>query len=240
MQIKTASITWLETGEPYSSQFDDIYFSRHDGLQESQYVFIQQNHLPQRWDKPQNLTIGELGFGSGLNFLASIDCWLAHATQDSEVTYVSFEQFPFSYTDYQQMGHLLKNRWPQLLPIFTELEALYPLRQNYQELYLCNHRVHLKLFFQDALSCLQNEPSPSRIPKIDAWYLDGFDPRKNTELWNSELYHQIARYSQSATTFSTFTAAGHVRRGLMEVGFEVCKQKGFGRKREMLNGSMPD
>jgi len=231
MHKNYAQIRWLESGEPYSELFDDIYFSHSNGLEESEYVFIQQNQLPQRWLKREKFSIAELGFGSGLNFLATINCWHLNSLSNSCLNYFSFEKYPFSRNDYQQMAKLIDNHWPHLSKYHQLLAQLYPLQRPIQNIYLMDGKIKLTLFYDDACTAMENLDT-----LIDAWYLDGFDPKKNSQLWNQSIYQQIVKHSNQQASFSTYTAAGHVRRGLKEAGFAVKKAKGIGQKREMLTG----
>ncbi|OZB06217.1 MAG: hypothetical protein B7X54_02945, partial [Idiomarina sp. 34-48-12] len=100
-----------------------------------------------------------------------------------------------------------------------------------------NNRVVVDLWFGDI-----HEQLPDWLPNaenaIDAWFLDGFAPDKNPQMWQTNVYHAMARSCRNLGTFATFTAAGAVRRGLQDAGFEVSKAKGFGRKREMLRGTI--
>jgi len=236
MQIKTAPLKWLESGEPYSLQFEDIYFSNQGGLEESEYVFVQQNQLPQRWLDGSSFTIAELGFGSGLNFLATLKCWQSDQSNHCPIHYVSFEKHPFSKQDFETMGKLIESRWPKLLNEYQLLSKLYPITDSPQQLQLFDGKVCLTLIFDDALNQLSSTNCKYLLDMVDAWYLDGFAPQQNTTLWNDNIYQQIRRYSHKNTTFSTYTAAGHIRRGLLAAGFTVEKFKGFGVKREMLKG----
>jgi len=236
MNVKNASIKWLDTGEPYSTQFEDIYFSMDNGLEESEYVFLKHNQLPQRWAENKSFNIAELGFGSGLNFLATLNYWHRHQPRNSQLNYFSFEKYPFSQADFIKMKNLIKSRWPQLLIGYQTLESLYPIKTSIQHLQFFGGSMNLTIYFMDAFSTLSDKHLIQGSKNIDAWYLDGFDPCKNEQLWNQSVYQQIQFHSRANSTFSTYTAAGHVRRGLMQAGFKVSKVKGFGKKREMLTG----
>ena len=239
MQIKNAAIKWLESGEPYSLQFEDIYFSNQGGLEESEYVFVSQNQLAQRCLNTDSFTIAELGFGSGLNFLATLKTWQNIADNHCHLNYISFEQYPFSAADFNQMGKLIENRWPELSIYYQELLSQYSTQHSPLQLRLCAAKVSLTLIFDEAFKQLKNSDCKKLLPAVDAWYLDGFSPPLNTSLWNENIYQQLVSYSRPGTTFSTYTAAGHVRRGLIAAGFTVEKYKGFGEKRDMLKGVLP-
>lgn len=225
--IKPASLIWQE-GFPCSSEFGDIYFSRAGGAEETCHVFLQHNGLPERWLGRSRFVIAETGFGTGLNFLVTTARWLETATPDATLFYLSVEKHPLTKQDLQQALAL----WPELSAISRELLEYYPeLVAGYHRLSLCGGRVVLQLMFGEAeaqFSQLQAE--------VDAWYLDGFAPDKNPAMWSSRLFGEVARLSRPGSTFATYTAAGAVRRGLVEVGFTVSKMAGFAGKREMLRG----
>ncbi|GAA0858426.1 bifunctional tRNA (5-methylaminomethyl-2-thiouridine)(34)-methyltransferase MnmD/FAD-dependent 5-carboxymethylaminomethyl-2-thiouridine(34) oxidoreductase MnmC [Aliiglaciecola litoralis] len=238
MTIKPANINYNEQGTPVAVDFDDVYFSNHNGLAETQYVFLQQNHLPQRWTshKQHVFTIGETGFGTGLNFLATWQQFSAQPSCQARLHFISTEKFPLTRDDLERA----LAAWPSLA------EFAHPLVESYPDVLAGGHRlvfeqgrVILDLHMGEATAVfaeLHNQPNGL----IDAWYLDGFAPSKNPHMWTAQLFHQLARLSKPNATFATFTAAGAVKRGLKEAGFNVRKVKGFGRKREMLAGEIAD
>ncbi|MBO1928082.1 bifunctional tRNA (5-methylaminomethyl-2-thiouridine)(34)-methyltransferase MnmD/FAD-dependent 5-carboxymethylaminomethyl-2-thiouridine(34) oxidoreductase MnmC [Thiomicrorhabdus sp. 6S2-11] len=237
--LQPAQLHWQEE-VPFASEFEDSYFSQQDGLNETRYNFLQHNQLAERFaelavENKSVFRIAESGFGSGLNFLAALQLWQERwgdKTPNAELHFVSFEKFPLRFADLQrvhqsfaevsQQAELLQQIYPPLLP-------------GWHDLYLPGLKVRLSLWLGDIQDgfkeCDQNA-------KVDAWFLDGFAPSKNPQMWQPALFQNMARLSHQDTTFATFTAAGIVRRGLKEVGFEVKKDKGFGRKREMCFGKM--
>lgn len=239
--MMNADIQWKH-GQPFSTEFDDIYFSREGGLAETEYVFMQQNGLPERWKNRKKFVIAETGFGTGLNFLTTVLHWLkstdANTCDNACLHYISFEKFPLRKADLVQALAC----WPELESVSGPLIENYPPAvKGFHRISLFDHRVVLMLIFDDAAASL-----PQLHANVDAWYLDGFAPGKNEDMWSDDIFKHIARTGTSlsatstnektGTTFSTFTAAGNVRRGLQEVGFDVDKVKGFGSKREMLRG----
>jgi len=227
--IQPAKIDWQSSG-PYSTSHDDVYFNTEDGLAETDYVFLQGNRLPERWQGCQQFTIAETGFGTGLNFLATAKAWLAHAPASARLRFISVEKFPLTHAD---LARALA-QWPQLAEPANELIDHYPpLTHGNHQIDLFDGRIKLTLMLGDAIEMYGDLET-----SIDAWFLDGFAPGKNPEMWNEQLFHQIARLSQPGTTFATFTAAGIVRRGLEAVGFETQRPPGFGRKRNMLSGTL--
>lgn len=234
MLIEAAQLTWRE-GLPYSSVFDDIYFSVENGLAETQYVFLQGNQLAERFaqlSSQQSFTIAETGFGTGLNFLATCQLWQQSQTADNTwLHFVSVEKHPLNHADLSRALAL----WPELAEYAEQLLAQYPpLTAGWHRLFFAKYRVSLTLIFGEA-----NELLADLVSKVDAWFLDGFAPDKNPSLWQLDLLKVVAQLSQQGTTLATFSAASAVRHSLQALGFEVKKQKGFGRKREMITASMP-
>lgn len=227
--MQFANINWINN-KPYSIDFEDIYFSTEDGLQETEYVFITHNQLKQRFAQLNNnhFTIIETGFGTGLNFLAVCTHWLALSPPHAKLHYVSIEKYPLKLADLQRAMQLL----PQFSVISSELISQYAeLKSGPNQFDLAASRIQLDLWIGDVTTQLVQIHATA-----DAWLLDGFAPAKNAEMWSGEVLGHMARLSRINTTFATFTSAGAVRRGLQAVGFDVKKQAGFGKKREMLNG----
>lgn len=248
-----AKLVWDANNQPQSQQFDDIYFSRVSGLEESRYVFLQQNQLWSRWENMENnshFLIVETGFGTGLNFLATWQLWNEFTRQSKSNVHLHFysvEKFPLTRTDLEQALSL----WPELAKLADQLLCAYPLSDISGIHKLAFGNITLNLFIGDVVAGLKLLlPDDIAGPKVkqlqlsagikrplaDAWYLDGFAPAKNPEMWRPELFQYMSRLSKTGTSFSTFTSAGEVKRGLQTAGFACKKIKGFGTKREMLIG----
>lgn len=227
--MQFANINWINN-KLYSIDFNDIYFSTEDGLQETEYVFIEHNQLKQRFAQPNlnHFTIIETGFGTGLNFLAICAHWLALSSPHAKLHYISIEKYPLKLADLQRAMQLL----PQFHLFSSELISQYAeLESGLNQFNLAASRIQLDLRVGDVAAQL------AQIDEMaDTWILDGFAPAKNADMWSGEVFGYMARLSRINTTFATFTSAGVVRRGLQAVGFDVKKQAGFGKKREMLNG----
>jgi tRNA 5-methylaminomethyl-2-thiouridine biosynthesis bifunctional protein len=229
--LKGANLNW-EAGEPHAQAFDDIYFSRGSGLEESRYVFLTHNQLPQRWLGRDRFTIAETGFGTGLNFLLTWQLWQQQRQPGQQLHFISVEGFPLTREDLAKAHQI----WPELQPYSQQLLACYPkLVRGVHRVEFAETGITLTLLFGDA-----NEMLSELQAEVDAWYLDGFDPAKNPEMWNEQLYRQLARLSAPGGTFATFTAAGHVRRGLQGAGFTISKAQGYGKKREMIHGVLAE
>ena len=226
--IETAELEWRD-GAPVACRYGDIYFSAADGLAETQSVFIKGNDLELRWQqRPERFLIAETGFGSGLNFLVACDIWLQQSHPGQCLQYTAVEKYPLSKSDLRQAISL----FPGMVELLESFLSLYPPSvHGFHRLNLFNNRVQLTLAYMDveewlASICLQ----------ADAWFLDGFAPSTNPEMWAADNLQLIANNTAPGGSFATFTAAGSVRRGLEKAGFRVEKIAGFGQKRERLQG----
>ncbi len=239
--VSNANLQWNEAGTPVSGQFDDVYFSNVNGLEESRYVFLQQNHLPHRWQNydRRRFVIAETGFGTGLNFLAAWQWFEQFRAQCpeaklQELHFISFEKFPLSIEDLKKSHQA----WPELAEYAAKLQKQYPVATpECHRIVLAEGAVTLDLWLGDIKTCLPLVPTHEQ-GIVDAWFLDGFAPGKNPEMWNQALFNGMAQLAKHHCSCATFTAAGFVRRGLIEAGFEMKKVKGFGTKREMLTGQL--
>ncbi|WP_185423355.1 bifunctional tRNA (5-methylaminomethyl-2-thiouridine)(34)-methyltransferase MnmD/FAD-dependent 5-carboxymethylaminomethyl-2-thiouridine(34) oxidoreductase MnmC [Aeromonas hydrophila] len=232
-----ARLDWNEAGTPVSSEFGDVYFSNDNGLSETRYVFLQQNRLPARFSHHDSdiFVIGETGFGTGLNFLATMAAFLEQAPQSgngARLHFISFEKYPLTREDLRKA----LAAWPELATFSQPLIAQWPLPvAGCHRLLFAGGRIRLDLWFGDIKEMLPQVPHPAD-GLVDAWYLDGFSPAKNPEMWTQELFDGLARLARPHATIATFTCAGFVRRGLIAAGFAMQKVKGHGSKREMLAG----
>ncbi|PTQ89571.1 bifunctional tRNA (5-methylaminomethyl-2-thiouridine)(34)-methyltransferase MnmD/FAD-dependent 5-carboxymethylaminomethyl-2-thiouridine(34) oxidoreductase MnmC [Agitococcus lubricus] len=228
MVIEPADICW-RNGLPFSQRFNDIYFSLDNGLAETEYVFLEGNQLAERFaslSAGDNFTIAETGFGTGLNILAAWRLWEKTAPKTAWLHIISVEKHPLTHEDLSRALAL----WPELAAYAQTLLAQYPpLTAGWHRLVFDEARISLTLILGDA-----NELLPEAEAQVDAWFLDGFAPDRNPELWQLSLLTHVARLSKAQATLATFSAAGAVRRHLEALGFAVYKQKGFGRKREMI------
>ena len=213
---QSPDLTWQ--GEvPVATRFDDPYFSLGDGLSETRHVFLDGNRLSERLC--DGFQIAELGFGTGLNALAALEAWRASG-RGGLVRFTSFELYPMSAAD-----------MARALAVYPELEALAaPMLAAFAA---GETRVDLEGFVLEIVLGDARETVPRWDGRADAWFLDGFSPAKNPELWGAELLKEVARHTAPGGTAATYSAAGHVRRGLEAAGFEVERRPGFGRKRHM-------
>lgn len=233
-QIKQAELDWGDDGLPRSRTFGDVYFSAHDPLAETDYVFLQGNQLASRFENiTDSFVIMETGFGSGLNFLSAWALWDSCVPAESKAMlhFISCEKFPLHKDDLERIhGH-----FTSLSHYASELQKFYPSAiAGVHHLVFAHGRVRLTLFYGDVADL------PAALPMkscVDAWFLDGFAPRKNPLMWTDMLYAWMASVSKDGASLATFSAAGAVRRGLKAVGFNAEKAKGYGYKADMTVAS---
>jgi tRNA 5-methylaminomethyl-2-thiouridine biosynthesis bifunctional protein len=230
---------WLDDGTPFSTAFQDVYYSRADGRAESEYVFLQHNALEQRWraldDSPRTpFVIGETGFGTGLNFVLAWRLWLRAAPPNARLLFRSLEAHPLAPDDIRRA--LLC--WPELRREAELLTAhLPPSLPGMHTLHFESGRITLQLYIGDVEEALDQfrDDCGDAQSGVDAWFLDGFSPARNPAMWNAAVMRRIAALSKTGATAATFTVAAAVRQALIEAGFTISKQPGFGRKRDMLS-----
>ena len=235
--IQHAKIHFNQENTPVSDKFDDVYFSNQDGLAETHYVFLEGNQLWEHWVNYQeaHFVIAETGFGTGLNFFAATMLFREFRQKypDSPLKhlyFISFEKYPLPL-DVLQQAHLA---YPQFSHLAQHLQQhwLNPIQGCYRFHF---DETTLDLWFGDVAENLP-QLGDYMNSKIDAWFLDGFAPSKNPDMWNEQLYQQMFRFTKLQGSFATFTAASAVRKGLENAGFNIKKRKGFGKKRECLSG----
>ena len=223
MADQTAKLDWRD-GVPIATAFDDPYYSLDNGLAETRHVFLDGNDLPARFGGA--FQIGELGFGTGLNLLVTWDAWIA-AGRPGQLHFTSFEAFPMATPD---MAAALAH-FPELGELATIL--LTEWQPGTGPVALTNGPV-LHVIIGDA-----RQTVPGWNGHADAWFLDGFSPAKNPELWDPALLQAVADHTKPGGTAATYSAAGHVRRALSDAGFTVTRSPGYGRKRHMTTARKP-
>ncbi len=206
---------------PVSTRFDDPYYSLENGLAETTHVFLTGNRLPERFR--EGFRIAELGFGTGLNLLAALRLWRQNGTP-GVLHFTTFEAYPLT-PDQMIRAHA---GFPEIADLAAELAPFWgPSRFDMPDL-------RFEMITGDAREAL-----PRWCGTADAWFLDGFSPAKNPELWSPWLMGEVSRHMATGGTAATYTAAGHVRRALQDAGLEVTRIKGYGRKRHMTIASRP-
>lgn len=239
--ILHADLDWITQDGveiPVSKQFGDVYFSKANGLAETRHVFLQGNELAERLAQLQShqyFCVGETGFGTGLNILALWQLWQqCRPNNHSRLHVISVEKFPLSRDDLQRA---LK-AWPELAHLASQLIDQYPpALPGCHRLVFAGERFSIDLWLGDAADCL---PEIQSSHPVDAWFMDGFAPKCNPELWQDNILKHLIRLSGPGTTFASFSVAGVVKQGLRQFGIKVTRPAGFGRKREMLKAWWPE
>lgn len=226
-----ADVTF-EHDHPVSEHYGDVYFSRDGGVAESSYTYIEGNQLAERFAALPSraiFTVAEIGFGSGLNFLLTQQCFLDHAPADALLCYAAVERHPLRMEDMQRILHpLVHDGEHSIAGVDALLCALPPAMAGLHRVPLRSGRISLTLAYGSADTWLD-----THMFQAHAWFMDGFSPAKNPDLWTEELCQKIASHSLPGATLATFSSAGHVRRALQSAGFDVQKRAGYGHKREM-------
>lgn len=226
------NIYFDENNIPISNIFNDSYYSKSDGLLEAQTVFLAACGLPNNWHDNSNYVIAELGFGTALNFLATMKMWTENKPENSHLHFVSFEQFPLD----AEIAKTAHENWPEILEYSEKLIKLWPAPiLGIQRIEFKDMNISLTLVVGDA-----NETMKSMDFKADCWFLDGFAPSRNPELWSKKIFYNIKRLSKPQVRIGTYTVAGLVRNNLADTGFEFEKKEGFANKRERLEAWLPE
>ena len=215
---------------PYSEEFGDFYYSRADGRAECRHVFLGGNGLPERFIDREQFIIGELGFGTGLNFIETWSAWADTAPEAAQLDFHSFELRPLRR---DQMQRAL-SAWPDLEGKTGKLLAAWPEQPGDDfSITFQNERRLLTLHVHTGLAL--DRLGAARF-SADAWFLDGFSPARNPEMWSAELMAMVAAHTAEGGSFATYSAAGWVRRNLQAAGFAVEKRPGHVGKRDMSVG----
>ena len=229
--VARPALVWTDEG-PRSTRFDDVYFSASDGLAEARAVFLAGCDLPAAWRGRRRFVVGELGFGTGLNVLALLQLWRETREPGAQLHVFSVEAFPL---DREEAARALA-AWPQLQPLASVLLDAWPdPRPGFHRLDLPGLDARLDLWIGEAAEGLAAWSGAA-----DAWFLDGFAPARNPDMWRGEVLDLVANRSRPGARLATFTVAGAVRRALASAGFAVERRPGFGRKRERLEARFPD
>jgi len=216
----------FKDGVPYSAAYGDIYHSADGGAGQARHVFLQGCGLPGAWVNRASFVILETGFGTGLNFLTTWAAWRNDPARCAQLHFLSVEKHPFQAADLAR----LHAQWPEFAPLSGELLANWPaLTPGFHRIALDGGRVQLTLMLGDVLDCL-----PQVQAGVDAFYLDGFAPGSNADMWQPRLFEELARLARSHSMAATYTVAVSVREDLGRAGFECEKRAGFGRKRHCL------
>ena len=226
--IEPATLAFNPDGLPVSPTYGDVYHAAAGAHAQARHVFLAGNDLPARWAVRDRFAIVETGFGLGVNFMATWLAWRGDEARCGTLHFVSFEKHPFAAADLAQ-AHVA---WPEFAPLSRVLCAAWPpLMAGTHRLLFEGGRIELTLHFGDACTCL-----PEIDERADAFYLDGFSPAKNPDLWSPALCRSLARAARRRATLATWSVAGSVRRALAGAGFALERRPGFAGKRQMLVG----
>lgn len=224
---KGGRLEWHEGDMPYSTQFGDHFYCRNDGRLECGHVFLTGNGLPQRWEAGGDFRIGELGFGTGLNFCETWRQWKQVRQPGATLHFTSFELYPMHGT---QIDRALSH-WPEIDVERQALVGAWPSNLTGTVEIAADPQTRLTIVTGPALDGVT-----AAQPLFDAWFLDGFAPSRNPDMWSTELMQAIHQRTVPGGSFATYAAAGFVRRNLQAAGFTVERRPGFAGKREMLCG----
>ncbi|WP_290775096.1 tRNA (5-methylaminomethyl-2-thiouridine)(34)-methyltransferase MnmD [Hoeflea sp.] len=228
------ALSWHEGDMPYSEEFGDFYYSRADGRAECRHVFLGANRLPERFAGRPHFVIAELGFGTGLNFIETWSAWEAAAPQGARLDFHSFE---LRLLDRENIERALST-WPDLSIKARKLTETWPDQPDGDVLIdFAREDKTMSLHIHCGLAL---EQLSAATFVADAWFLDGFSPARNPDMWSAELMRAVAEHTVEGGTFATYSAAGWVRRNLQAAGFRVEKRPGHSGKRDMSAGVLID
>lgn len=222
-----APLTWHDGDMPFSTAFGDHFYCQTDGRLECGHVFLAGNGLPERWQEAEAFTVGELGFGTGLNACETWRQWKEHRRPGARLHFVSFELLPMQADEIDRA----LSRWPEIDAERKILVARWPANPSGLVQIDLDEQTQLTVVCGDAL---ENLLASSQT--FDAWFLDGFAPSRNSAMWSAELMQRVHDTTKLGGSFATYAAAGFVRRNLIAAGFDVMRRPGFAGKREMLCG----
>ena len=208
----------------YSKFYNDIYFDKLNGPKETEHVYLNTNNLTKKFKNKQKFVIAEIGFGTGLNFILTWKLWKENRKTNGSLTYISFENAPLSKKDIERVYKKFK----KLDGYSSFLLKNIPARcKSTHRIFIKADNINLILIYDDITSLINFNF------KADTWFLDGFSPKKNPLVWTDKLFKQLYNFTNLDGSLSTFSVAGHIRRGLLKAGFKVSKVSGYGNKKEI-------
>ena len=228
--MKFANVVFSENSI-ISKDFDDTYFSKNGAIEEKQYVFLTQNRIPQIWQNREKIVIGENGFGLGINFLLTYKAFVNDTQSAKKLLYYTFDLYPLKFEDLKKVYENLSELKPFAYKL---LEKYANLKDGVNRFVFEDGNITLILIIDEALNSLK------KFEKIDIWFLDGFAPSKNMDIYRDEVFDEIRNRSNKEAIFSTYSCAGVIKSGMQKAGFETSKTKGFGEKKHMLQGKFKE
>ena len=231
--MEEAELDWI-SGDPFSKTYQDFYFSKNKAISECNFIYLEGNQLLKRWSNLERdyvFNIGELGFGTGINFLVTLQKWKGIKTPTNWLNYFSIEKNPIPFEDLLKVYKKYKDVYKISIPLIDK----FPINcRGFHRIDFPKERASLTLAYGEVNECLKN--IKVKDLSFDAWFLDGFSPQKNPEIWNDEVFNLIADLSCEGSSFSTFSSAKIVKDNLKKNNFSFSKPKGFSNKRHMLKG----
>ena len=204
----------------FNETIGEHYHSKHGAVQESKHVFIEAG-LKYVARHQSSINILEVGFGTGLNFLFTLDHCI---NEQLQLNYTGIEAFPLSLEELQSTGY--QRYVPD--PVWNGLENNYALALNgavhitpEQQLYIAH-------------TTLANFTS---APLFDLIYFDAFSVQHQPEMWSDEIIAHVAAFLKAGGVFVTYAITGRLKRALKAVGFTIEKLPGAPGKREMLRAT---
>ncbi len=222
--IVPAEVDFNVADAPRSPLFDDHHHAPFGAFEQAAHVFIAGNGLPARWQDRATFTVLETGFGQGDNFLATWAAWRADPHRPARLRFLSVEKHPLREADLRRA--LASSSEPGLAACLCA--AWPPLTPDLHRLAFDDDRVELLLAFGDATERLRE-----LVASVDAFYLDGFAPARNPQMWGPGIFKALSRLAAPGATAATWSAARAVRAGLQLAGFDWRAAPGTGGKRDI-------
>lgn len=219
------------TSSLFSERYSDPYYSDSGGLEEKRHIFVEGNKLPARFENSGDFVIAELGFGTGLSFLATLLAWENRANKRNTLTYLGIEHAPLDgkiLAEIHSKWHSLSDVSPPFIEWYRNSESA--IRK------LKNEHCSLELYVFDVIPGLEEIQKNGYL--VDAWFFDGFTPSKNQEMWTEEVFRRCKNLSKPSATFSTYSTARIVKDNLSNAGIQWKIVQGYGRKRNALTGTV--
>jgi tRNA 5-methylaminomethyl-2-thiouridine biosynthesis bifunctional protein len=228
--VAAGTLAFDEDGTPRSPHYGDVYHARAGAWAQAEHVFLRGNGLPGRWRGQRRFTVLETGFGLGNNFLATWRAWRESPQRPGRLDFISVEKHPLRRGDLAQ-AHRGRHAGEAQPLADALLDAWPPLTPDVHTLLFEGGRVRLLLVFADIAEAL-----PELVARVDAFFLDGFAPARNPQMWDARVLSRLARLAAPGATVATWSVAREVRDGLSAAGFAVEQAPGFGGKREITVG----
>lgn len=230
--VSPAVIAFDERGDlpPRSLTHDDVYHPRAGALEQADRVFIEGNGLPVRWQGRAGFVVLESGFGLGGNFLATLRAWRGDARRCARLHYLAIDRQPPTRQDLARAWRHAHGMDEALQRDLDRLLRAWPAcTPGIHAIPFADHRVTLLLAWNDVHRAMREW-----VARVDAFYLDGFAPAKNPDMWDEDMFRGVRRLAAPGATAATWSTARQVRDGLKAAGFVAERVVGFDTKRHAL------